>query len=156
MTGVNLKTVHVINLIQNGGGERQEFRRSYRRSESSFGEMRAPLNERVHQQQLTVKSEASLLTEDVCDFTWRWSNPQPYPVTDLGGWGVRQRSRTPPYPLQKRRLVRFHFIITAYLKPKFLQRQGRISLLHQQFLKFIKKNRSPSPPLKMFEVLLTP
>ena len=26
MTGVNLKTVHEINLIQNGGGERQEFR----------------------------------------------------------------------------------------------------------------------------------
>ena len=53
MTGVNLKTVHEINLIQNGGGERQEFRRSHRRSESFFGEMRVPLKEE--------KSKANLI-----------------------------------------------------------------------------------------------
>lgn len=53
MTGVNLKSVYEINLIQNGGGERQEFRRSYRRSESSFGEMRVPLKEE--------KSKANLI-----------------------------------------------------------------------------------------------
>ena len=58
MTGVNLKTVHEINIIQNGGGERQEFRRSYRRSESSFGEIRAPLKEEKKQSEFDFYTDS--------------------------------------------------------------------------------------------------